>query len=294
MGTWGIVGNFLTRYLTAFAISCLVFAIPFTYYNLSYQLDWVTGPMGLEAMYVNLLDGWAICAAVIAVVVLVVAYPMERWVVSDMKSLPRIAFTYLGIVFGLGIVLAILGSIGGGSGWIVGVFGGFVGAVVAFIGRLFYPLFQRIPKVSVGLGLLFMVLAILGPAIPPLVQNAVVGKGIFPPILKGEIARATWYNFPNSAASSDMYDPHVLVSPGIKYQLLYKCGKVTDSQYTVDIENSHTVVREIQFGCSDTASHKLPITFKKQFDPSVRINPDPYGYDPDAYAILVPARATGL
>jgi hypothetical protein len=287
MGLWGTIGNFLTRFLTAFAISCLIFIGPFLYFSLPSQLEWANGAMGVTAVLLNQLDSWALCALVIAAVILAVAYPLERWVVGRMNSLLRIAFTYAGAVFAVAIILAIATS--QSMGWIVFLFGGVVGAAVAFVGRLLYPLFQRIPKTSIVLAAIFAALAILGPAIPPLVQNAVVDQGIFPPILQGEVARATWFNRPNSASGSDMYDPHVLVHPGNKYVLSYRCGQVAKSVFEVDISRNYGPVKIIKFGCKDTNVHGVPVKFDRSFDPMVLINPGPYdSHDPDAYAILAP------
>ena len=288
--------SFIHRLATAFAISgtlslALLCAIAFP--RLVRDNN---GPLDFWGQVINGLDVLAGFLLIVAIAIFLVAFPVERWLVKPTNGRLRAA-AYYALVFALlaGIGIAITVSFRSVGFWpIVLAYASVVGGVVAIIGRVLYPSLLRFKKTAYGTSAVLVVLAILGPALPMTEQNAVVGQGIFPDIMTGEVARGTYNtNHSSGIMGTGFYEPGS-VTKGTKYVLKFGCARAKkDLTYTADIQNAshYSQVFTTEFVCHDGSSKAVPVTFSSNFKPRVMLYPkvDTGGhYTPDAYAILVP------
>jgi hypothetical protein len=254
------------------------------------------GPLDFWGQVVNGFDALAVCLAIAAIAIFLVAFPVERWLVKPATGRIMAAGYYalaFGALAGVGIALTVANRFAGYLP-ITLASASVVGGLVAIIGRLLYPSLVRFKKTAYGASVVLIVLGLLGPALPQAEQNAVVGQGIFPDILAGEVARGTYNtNHRTGVMGTGFYEPGS-VTRGRNYVLKFGCVNTKKPLvYTADIQNAATYSQafETEFVCQGATTHEVAVRFSSNFKPRVMLYPkvDTYGhYTPDAYAILVP------
>jgi hypothetical protein len=293
--------NFMRRLSAAFASAGLVFVAILLAVTLPLLLPRSNGALGLVGNLTNGLDFLAGCLAIVLATMFVIAYPVERWLVKKRKPVEAAAL-YALLLFGIGFLpyftmwafpypeSTLVATIG---------IGFWVGSAVAFIARLLYPLFYRAEKTSYVLAISLVITALLGPAIPTVVQNAPVGAGIFPELAKGELARGTWNLNPKTGVSStQFYNPAKPIDPTKKYELSFACLTPRKPlSYTALIRNDKNLKQFVKhnFKCFGPKTIHFAVDFGgRNFDPQVMLYPSDSrtsGKALDAWAILAPVGA---
>ena len=293
--------SFMRRLSAAFVSSSLVFLAIFLSFTLPQLVKSSVGTLALVNNLTNGLDFLAICLAIVFVAMFVIAYPIERWLGKTRSSLETAAW-YAVILFGLGIMFwasAFLFPYPQSTLGAALAIGSLVGAAVAFVARLLYPLFLKIPKTTYFLSIALVITALLGPAIPRVTQNAPVGAGIFPDLAPGELARGTWNLDPeNGSMGTYFYNPNLPIDPTKKYELSFAC--ITPRKplaYTALIRNDKNLKQFVKhnFKCFGPKTIHFAVDFGgRNFDPQVMLYPadsSTSGKASDAWAILAPVGA---
>jgi hypothetical protein len=242
-----------------------------------------------------------LCLAIILAAVFVIAYPVERWLAKTRSTLETAAW-YALILFGLGVLFwAFAWSIPYPQSTLGAALaiGSLVGAAVAFVARLLYPQFLKIPRTTYFLSIALVITALLGPAIPTVTKNAPVGAGIFPDLATGELARGTWnLNPENGSMGTYFYNPHLPIDQNKKYELSFAC--ITPRKplaYTALIRNDKNLKQFVKhnFKCFGPKTIHFAVDFGgRNFDPQVMLYPadsSTSGKASDAWAILAPVGA---
>jgi len=293
--------SFMRRLSAAFVSSSLVFLAIFLSFTLPPLVKSSQGSVALVGNLTSGLDFLAICLAIIFVAMFVIAYPVERWLIKS-RSSAEAAVLYALIMFLIGIACwliawAIKYSLS--TDLAVIAIMSWVGGAVAFVARLLYPQFLKVPKTTYVLAISLVITALLGPAIPPVTKNAPVGVGIFPDLAPGELARGTWnLNPENGSMGTYFYNPNLPIDPKKKYELSFAC--ITPRKplaYTALIRNDKNMKQFVKhnFKCFGPKTIHFAVDFGgRNFDPQVMLYPTDSrqsGKAFDAWAILAPVGA---
>ena len=293
--------SFMRRLSAAFVSSSLVFLGFFLSFTLPQLVMSSVGSPALVSNLTNGLDFLAICLTIVFVAMFVIAYPIERWLIKN-RSFYQAAVLHALILFLIGLACWLIAWAPKNSLSttlaIVGIMC-LVGGVVAFVARLLYPQFLKIPKTTYVLAVALVITALLGPTIPPVTKKAPVGVGIFPDLAPGELARGTWNLDPgNGSMGTYFHDPNIPIDPNKKYELSFAC--ITPRKplaYTALIRNdkNHKQFVKHNFECFGPKTIHFALDFGgRNFDPQVMLYPADAitsGKAADAWAILAPVGA---
>lgn len=194
--------GFIARLSGAFAISSALFLPVMLFLSVSDainrgHLDSVNSAL---AWLVNGLDFFSICVGIILVTILLVAYPVERWLVKPNQSSLRAASTYV-LVFALLMGVGVLWAIAKTFIWQLGstdftgvviAYASFVALLVSFFARLLYPITIRFRRTNLVISAALIVVSIFGLVAPTVTATSAVNTGFYPDKLIGEIARGTY------------------------------------------------------------------------------------------------------
>jgi acid phosphatase family membrane protein YuiD len=293
--------SFMRRLSAAFVSSSLVFLAIFLSFTLPQLVKSSVGSLALVNNLTNGLDSLAVCLAIIFVAMFVIAYPAERWLIKK-RSSAQAAVLYALIMFLIGLVCWLIGwALKNSLGTSMAVIAimSFVGGAVAFVARLLYPQFLKVPKITYVLAIALVITGLLGPAIPTTTKNAPVGAGIFPELANGELARGTWnLNPKNGSMGTYFYNPNIPIDPSKKYELSFAC--ITPRKpvaYTALIRNDKNLKQFVKhnFKCFGSKTIHFAVDFGgRNFDPQVMLYPTDSrqsGNALDAWAILAPVGA---
>lgn len=293
--------SFIRRLSTAFAAAGLVFTIPFLVLTLPRTFDYVQTAAGLIASLINGLDVIAILLAVVLAGIFIVGYPVERWLVKPSWGAWKAAGTYSLVFLAITLVVGIIAGFLSPYVWYAEQYAimAFVAGIVATMARLIYPGFLKLPKTSYTIAAALAVLAILGPAIPPMnVNDAPVSRGIFPALIPGELSRGTWSTNPKTGISgTDFYLTQKLVQPNHKYELSVRClprKHAVAMTVTIASANGGKERYSHNFKCVDNNVITTQISFTGQaFTPRVMVDfvQGNSSVETDAWAILAPVGA---
>ena len=293
--------SFIQRLTAAFVAASTVFLVILGVVALPSLFRDANGLMGTFTAAANALDTVALCLAIIVVVLFVIAYPVERWLVRETTAAWKASLLYLLVFAGLTFVAACFIPLSHYPDmWgVVFAIGFAVGGVVAAISRLFYPLLLKVPRTSRVVAIIFLVAGLLGPAVPYQSSNAPIGVGIFPQLVQGELGRGTMnLNSRDGVYGSDYYDPAISIDPSTKYELSFSCLKPRKPfVFEAEIRNgiSGDQFMKHEFTCKSTQIQRVPVDFgKRHFDPSVllfNVTQSGGGWAPDAWVILAPLGA---
>lgn len=297
----GLLPNFLRRLSAAFVSASLVFLAIFLSFTLPQLVKSSVGSPALVNNLTNGLDFLAVCLAIIFVAMFVIAYPAERWLIKNRPS-AEAAVLYALIMFLIGLACWLFGWASQNSQSInLAIFAimSWVGGVVAFVARLLYPQFLKLPKTTYLLAIALVITGLLGPAIPTVTKNAPVGVGIFPKLAPGELARGTWnLNPENGSMGTYFYNPNLPIDPTKKYELSFACiPSRKPLAYTALIRNdkNHKQFVKHNFKCFGPKTIHFAVDFgARNFDPQVMLYPTDSltsGKAFDAWAILAPVGA---
>ena len=293
--------SFMQRLTAAFVAASTVFLVILGVVAVPRLVAQTNGVIGTFTAVANALDTVALCLAIIVVVLFVIAYPVERWLVKTATAAWKASLIYLLVFAGLTVVAACFVPFSHYPNIWASVFAiGFaVGGVVAAISRLVYPLFLKVPRTSRVIGIVLLLAGLLGPAIPNQSNNAPIGVGVFPQLVQGELGRGTMMlNSRDGVYGSDFYDPAINIDPTKKYELSFSCNKPRkpfDFQAEVRKGISGSLFFKHKFTCTAAQIQHVPVDFgKNHFDPSVLLFNETQsggGWAPDAWAILAPVGA---
>lgn len=292
--------SFMQRFTAAFVAASTVFLVILGVVGLPRLLEGISGPLSVWNAIANALDTVALCLAIIVVVLFVVAYPVERWLVKPTTAAWKASLLYLLVFAGLTILAACTIPLSHYPNvWpIVLAIGFVVAGVVAAVARLLYPLLLKSSKTSKVLAIVILIGGLLGPLIPPQELSAPIGAGIFPALIPGELGRGTMNLNSAGVYGSDHYDPQINIDPSKKYELSFSCLVTKKPMvFQAFIRSGITGKQffEHDFTCNTTDVQHVPVDFgNRHFDPSVLLfnKTDTGGnWAPDAWAILAPVGA---
>lgn len=257
-------GGFWHRVTTALVSATIAFT-PFYIWSLgvastslfNHEILWVT--------FLNSLDTFAICEAVILVAIFVIAYPVERFLVKPGQSSIKSAGTYalIGVVISAGFLLATRSLIDRSNyGLAIGFFVSIFGTVTAFSGRIIYSVFFRFKRTVITLTALIALLVAIGILVQPIQASSPQADDFYPETFPQEVVRATNDVDENTGAGgsnitlgSGVYDPN------LGYTLTFRCKEANNAQYNVlirELENLRTL-NSTEITCNSTNVDSLPI-----------------------------------
>jgi hypothetical protein len=305
---------FLARLSGAFAISSALFFPVLLWIGISgavqqRQLDTLNHTL---VWAVNSLDAITFSVALILVVIFVIAYPVERWLIRPSQSEWRAASTYV-LVFSMTLLLSILWIFVGPvilrqtvtdfTGIIV-AYASVAAGIVAFFARVLYPSIVKFKKTNLTISALLIALAIAGAATPTITANAAVGEGFYPKTLTGEIARGTYEineadgsggtqsNNGTFVPNGEAYDDGIYFAcsepASQKYQIIVRTADYakTFADFTVVCKTTNPVYSKINLGSEQVEVNVLVAgvaNSEKDFVGTVNGK----STHPDAYAVLV-------
>ncbi len=306
--------SFLARLSGAFAISSALFFPVLLWIGISGaiqqgQLDTLNHTL---VWAVNSLDAITFSVALILVVIFVIAYPVERWLIRPSQSKWRAASTYV-LVFtfvsiaGMAWALLRIYVFQTRTTEIIGAivaYAAFVAGIVAFFARVLYPSIVKFKKTNLTISALLIALAIAGAATPTITANASVGEGFYPKTLTGEIARGTYEineadgsggtqsNNGTFVPNGEAYDDGVYFAcsepASQKYQIIVRTADYakTFADFTVVCKTTNPVYSKINLG-SEMAEVNVLVAGVANSENDFVGTVNGKSTHPDAYAILV-------
>lgn len=297
-------GGFWHRVITALVSATIAFT-PFYIWSLgvastslfNHEIFWVT--------FINSLDTFAICEAVILVAIFVIAYPVERFLVKPGQRALKAAGTYalIGVIISAGFLLATRSLIDSSNyGLAIGFFVAIFGTATAFIGRLIYSVFFRLKGTVLTLTAIIALLVAIGILVQPIQASSPQADDFYPETFPQEVVRATNDVDENTGASgtnitlgSGVYDPN------LDYTVTFRCKEANKAQYNVLIREQEnlTTLSSTTITCSSTNIDSSPIDLGKN-PLKVTMILEPLGTSgnlngvssyPDTWAVLAPTFA---
>jgi hypothetical protein len=197
-----------------------------------------------------------------AIVILAIAYPVERFFNGEKYSTFRNAATYafIGILLtGAFFVLTffVLTFFGTGLnlnyGPVIGLYVSAVSTITAFVARFIYSVMIRWRRTTIGLSVAIVVLALAGPAVPTIQQSSPQADSFYPATYPSEAARATFDVDERTGASATNHSDGVAdYDPAKKYSIWYQCKTASQRELTfyVRTRNDYSDLATIKVICS--------------------------------------------
>lgn len=256
-------GGFWHRLLTALVSASLVFT-PFYFWAFSKAF---TSPFNHETFvvsFLNSLDTFALCEAVILTAVLVVAYPVERFFNSESKSRFRnsASYAFLGIIIAAILFAVSLVQFGSGGYWpIIGLYVAIFGTITAFVGRLIYPSLLKFKKVVIALTAVIAGLALTGIVLQPIQASSPEADDFYPSTFEGEVARASWDVNDDGSAGTNQTMGTGKYDPSLNYNLTYRCSEDKGAKFEALIRHQGDLatLKTILITCHTTAVQYQPV-----------------------------------
>lgn len=250
-------GGFWHRLFTALVSASLVFS-PFYIWAF---ISAFTSPFNHETFvvsFLNSLDTFAICEAVILTAVLVVAYPVERFFNSESKSRFRnsASYAFLGIIIAAILFAVSLAQFGSGGYWpIIGLYVAIFGTVTAFVGRLIYPSLLKLKKVVIALTAVIAGFALTGIVLQPIQASSPEADDFYPTTFEGEVARASWDVNQDGSAGTNQTMGTGKYDPNLSYKLTYRCREDKGAKFEALIRKQSDLktVKTVSITCDSTA-----------------------------------------
>jgi hypothetical protein len=289
--------SFIQRLTAAFVSASAVFLAILGVVALPRLFQETVGYIAIFSAAANALDTVGGSLAIIIVVIFVIAYPVERWLVKPTTAAWMASLIYVGVFAVLTFISACFIPLSHyPEMWaIVFAIGCAVAGVVAAFARLLYPLVSRAPKTTRVIALVLLFAGLLGPVIPYQPSNAPVGVGIFPGLVQGELGRGTMMLDARGVYASGYYDPAANIDPAKKYELSFTCLKPRKPfVFQAEIRNGIIGNQFLKhdFTCESTAVQHFQVEFgKRHFDPWVglwAVTQSGGHWAPDAWVILAP------
>jgi uncharacterized membrane protein len=298
-------GGFWHRLITALVAASLAFS-PFYFLSFSNALSSEFNHEMLWVTFLNSLDVFAICEAVILGAIFAIAYPVERFLNNESKSAFRNAASYafIGIIVSTVLFLLTRSLIDSNNfGLAVAFYVSIFGTITAFIGRLIYPTLLKLKRTVLALTALISALVLTAAIVQPVQASSPQADDFYPSTFEGEVVRASWdVNEEDGSAGTNQTMGTGKYNPDQSYNLTYRCRDHDGAQFEAIIRRKADLktLQVILITCTSTAEDFWPVDLgAKPLDVTLILSPtDPSGNaggstngvnsHPDAWAVLAP------
>ncbi|MEN9749761.1 MAG: hypothetical protein RL149_839 [Actinomycetota bacterium] len=292
------IGGFFVRYAAALVSSTIAF-VPFYIYALTSFNR--TPAYAIASALVNSLDTFAACELFMAIVILLVAYPVERFINAEKYSSFRNASTYLFLGSAIFAVLLVATLItpprDNNFTLVIAIYVVAISTITAFIARFIYAFLIKQKRAVIVLSACILALAIAGPAIPTMTNTSPPADNFYPATFDGEVARGSWdVNELDGSAATNQNDVGAY-DPNKSYEISFRCKLANASKFRVHIRERDNLVSLSEFvmACNtvdvQTRAVALSTTataLRVLLEPLDGSNTNGVNSHPDAWAALAP------
>lgn len=235
--------------------------------------------------------------AILLAAVFLVAYPVERWLVTPGQSAWRIGGTYA-LFFGILGLLLVVASLflGDWSFTAIAMFGAPIAAITAFFGRAIYSYITRFRKTNRVIAIALALLIALPVALPDYSKMSYKASDFYPDTMAGEISRGTWdVNETDNSAGAHFSETGSKPVRGVEYLIYWDCEKQNNQEFRIYIQDAvdYKFSQETDVKCSADHVPTIPVGMditNQKIRIMIAPNGTPEGTDSDAFAILAPAK----